>query len=74
MRLEQQIENRIRRLNTAESVAALLPSCPPSLACEEHCLDLLMDFVGKVIDTVPVYRMGCRPDAEAALLAYRTIM
>ena len=74
VRLEQQTENRIRRLNTAESVAALLPSCPPSLACEEHCLDLLADFVGEVISTLPVYRLGCRPDAEAAQLVYRTIM
>lgn len=74
LRLEQRKENTIRRLGVVESFAALQPSCPPALAHEERCMDLLVDFISKVIGCVPVYRMGCLPDADAALLSHNTIM
>ncbi|MBO7101624.1 MAG: hypothetical protein J6V98_06335 [Bacteroidales bacterium] len=74
LRLEQRPENSIRRLGTVEAFTALQPSCPPSLAREERCLDKLVDFVSAVISHVPVYRMGCLPDADAARLSFSTIM
>lgn len=73
VRLEQRPENRIRRLGTVEALLALQPSCPPSLAKEEHTMDRLLDFVGSVIERTPVYRLGCLPDADAARLCHNTV-
>lgn len=74
LRLEQRKENTIRRLDVMESFSALQPSCPPALAREERCMDALVDFISKVLERVPVYRMGCLPDADAARLSHKTIM
>jgi len=74
LRLEQRKENSIRKLGIVESFAALQPSCPPSLAKEEHCMDLLVDFISHVIEHVPVYRMGCLPNADAARLSHKTLI
>lgn len=73
IRLEQRPENSIRRLNTIEAFTALQPSCPPALAHDERCTDLMVDFIGGVISGVPLYRLGCRPDREAAELSRNTI-
>lgn len=73
LRLEQRPENSIRRLAVVEAFTALQPSCPPSLAKDERCLDLLVAFVSKVVEQVPVYRMGCLPNAEAAKMSCETI-
>ena len=73
LRLEQRPENSIRRLETVEAFTALQPSCPPALACEDHCLDRLVAFISAVIRHVPVYRMGCLPDANAAQMSHNTI-
>ncbi len=73
LRLEQRPENSIRRLATVEAFTALQPSCPPSMAKDERCLDLLVDFIAKVVKQVPVYRMGCLPNAEAARMSCGTI-
>jgi hypothetical protein len=74
LRLEQRKENSIRKLAIVESFAALQPSCPPSLAKEEHCMDLLVQFISNVIEHVPVYRMGCLPNADAARLSHKTLI
>lgn len=74
LRLEQRKENTIRRLGVVESFTALQPSCPPAMAKDEHCMDLLVNFVSNVIERVPVYRMGCLPDADAARLSHKTLM
>lgn len=74
LRLEQRKENTIRRLGIVEGFTALQPSCPPCMAKEERCMDLLVDFISNVIERVPVYRMGCLPNAEAALLSHKTII
>lgn len=73
VRLEQRPANTIRRLGTLEAFAALQPSCPPCLMKEEHLQDLLIDYTGAAIGRAPLFRLGCRPDAEAALLAHNTI-
>ena len=74
LRLEQRPANSIRPLGVLESFAALQPSCPPSLAREERCMDALVNFISEVIRRVPVYRMGCLPDADAARLSHKTII
>lgn len=74
LRLEQRPTNTIRALGVLEAFAALQPSCPPSFAKEERCMDALVDFISEVIRRVPVYRMGCLPDADAARLSHNTII
>lgn len=74
LRLEQRKENTIRRLGVVEGFTALQPSCPPCFAHEERCLDLLVEFISNVIERVPVYRMGCLPNADAARLSHDTII
>ena len=74
LRLEQRPANTIRRLGTVESFAALQPSCPPAMAREERCMDLLVQLISNIIERVPVYRMGCLPDADAARLSHQTLM
>lgn len=74
LRLEQRKENTIRRLGTVEAFAALQPSCPPSLAKDERCMDLLVQFISNVLQYVPAYRMGCLPNADAARLSHDTIL
>jgi len=73
LRLEQAPHNTIHRLATIPSFAALQPSCPPTLAHDERCMDQLVDFVSKVIKKTPVYRLQCLPDPAAAALSHRTI-
>ena len=74
LRLEQRPENTIRRLGTVEAFAALQPSCPPALARDERCMDLLVQFISNVLQHVPAYRMGCLPNADAAHLSHDTLM
>ncbi len=73
VRIEQRPFNRITPLPAVFAVAALQPSCPPALAHEEYCLGLVMRFVGDVVNRVPIYRLECLPDKEAAQLCYTTI-
>ena len=73
LRLEQKPENTIRRLGVIESFTALQPSCPPCMAKDERCMDLLVAFISDVIQRTAAYRMGCLPDAEAAHLSHKTI-
>ena len=73
LRIVQRPENTIERLGTIEAFTALLPSCPPSLAHDEGCMDMIVDFISGVIGQVPVYRLGCLPDAAAAQLSHDTL-
>ena len=73
LRIVQRPENTIKRLCVVEAFAALQPSCPPVLAHDEGCMDMTVDFISKVVGQVPVYRLGCLPDAAAAHLSHDTI-
>ena len=73
LRIVQRPENTIKRLGTIEAFAALQPSCPPALAHDEGCMDMTVAFIDKIISHVPVYRLGCLPDAAAAHLSHNTI-
>lgn len=73
LRIVQRPENTIKRLGTIEAFTALQPSCPPVLAHDEGYMDMIVDFISAVIGQVPVYRLGCLPDAAAAQLSHGTI-
>lgn len=73
VRLVQAPENRIRRLAPIEAFCALFPSTPPAFIRDPRLQDALCTLLGQVIELVPVYRLACRPDADAARLACKTI-
>ena len=73
LRIVQRPENTIERLGVLQSFGALQPSCPPCLMKDEQLQDMLVDYVGKAIERLPVYRLGCRPDEDAARLSHDTI-
>lgn len=73
LRLEQRPENSIRRLGAVEAFTALQPSCPPSMARDERLFDRLEPLISAIIDRIPIYRLGCLPNAAAALLSHSTI-
>lgn len=73
VRIVQRPENKIERLGVLQAFGALQPSCPPCLMMDERLQDKLVDYVGKAIESLPVYRLGCRPDEEAARLCHDTI-
>lgn len=73
VRLAQAPENRIRRLSPIEAFGALFPSTPPAFIREARLQDAVCRLLGQVIVSIPVYRLECRPDAEAARLACKTL-
>ena len=73
VRLSQAPANKMRRLHTIESLAALQPSFPPSLAYDIRFSDLMIDLLSDVIVRIPVYHLACLPNADAALLSHNTI-
>lgn len=74
VRIEQKPSNSIQRLHVIEAFTALQPSCPPSLATDERLMDLIVANISRVLRHTPIYRLGCRPDAEAARLCYENTM
>lgn len=73
VRLVQAPENRIRRLAPVDAFGALLPSAPPAFLRDPRLQDAVCRLLGQVIEQVPLYRLECRPDTEAARLACETL-
>ena len=74
VRLEQAKQNEMSRLDVLNAVAAVQPSLPPALAYDDYYADRMMDMVSQMVGYVPVYRLRCLPNAEAARLSFETIM
>lgn len=73
VRLSQAKENIISRLPIPAALGALQPSLPPALMQDEVFADSLIDIISDTIMRVPVYHLGCLPDADAAMLSCHTI-
>ena len=73
VRLSQAPYNRMERLSVFQAYAALHPSCPPQFACDETLYNGISESLNAVLGSIPVYRLACRPDAEAARLSYQTL-
>lgn len=73
VRLEQHKSNIISRLSPLEAFSALYPSCPPALMYDELHTDRIVSAVSAVVSAVPLYRLQCLPDADAARLCRKTI-
>lgn len=70
--LEQAPENRIRRLSDMEIMAQYVPHIFLPM-WDEHLVDRVMGTVDQMLPTVPVFRLDCRPDEEATILARNAI-
>lgn len=73
VRLSQAPENQITSLPLLQAYASLHPSCPPVFAYDDHLYDHISSFLGKLLDVVPVYSLGCLPDKSACELAVNTL-
>lgn len=73
VRLAQAPENKMRRLNPLESITALFPSFPPAFAKVDELNGKMLDSVSEILMQVPVYKLDCLPDVEAAELSKKTI-
>ena len=70
--LEQNNENKIRRLAPMEAIRKLLPECNCrrwDAAFMDHLLNLLVMLVQRV----PIYLLQCRPDEEAVDVLFQRL-
>ena len=73
VRLRQEKQNVITKLNVFQAFAALQPSTPPSLSYSDFYSSKVIENLDQILRQVPVYQLGCLPNDEAAQLAYETI-
>ena len=73
VRLSQAPHNKMWQLGKLQAIGALLPSLPPAFVYDKVLEDNLLQILSKVLQRVPVYHLECLPNADAALLSYKTI-
>lgn len=73
VRLVQAPHNEMRRLGTLAALASLHPSAPPEFA-RGPLYDKVVDLLAVLLRNYPVYQLECRPHAEAAHLAFKTLV
>lgn len=73
VRLRQEKQNVITKLNVFQAFAALQPSTPPSLSYSDFYSSKVIENLDSILRQVPVYQLGCLPNDEAAQLAYSTL-
>ena len=63
--------NQMKTVNTADGVARMLQATilPPTKTLQ----DAMAYLVGTTLKQTPAYLLSCRPDAEAAMIAYKTL-
>lgn len=72
VRIQQRPENSIRRLNSVEAFCNLLPAMS-NMKWDERVSKGICDGIGKLIDLVGMYELGCLPNADAAILCHDTV-
>lgn len=65
--LFQSPENKLTRLEGVKAFSSVFQSCSV-LRSNKRNKDLMCDSVAQMIETVPVYRLDCRPDYNAVRL------
>lgn len=64
--------NEVRRLGAVEAFAALLPAVS-SMKWDKRVYGGICQALSRLLNTVPVWHLDCRPDAEAAHVCYEAI-
>lgn len=72
VQIKQKPENRIARELTLRAFAVLLPSMS-TMKWDKHVHGHICDSVAKLIEKVPLYTLGCRPEKEAAEVCYAEV-
>lgn len=72
VRIRQRPENSIRRLNSVGAFCNLLPAMS-NMKWDERVSKGICDGIGKLIDLVGMYELGCLPNADAAILCHDTV-
>lgn len=72
VRLEQAPHNVITRLGTLQSFAALLSSSS-TMKWDKSVYDGVCNTITDVVQSVPIYKMECLPDRDAAIVCHDTV-
>ncbi len=72
VRIQQKSENRIMREQSLQAFAILLPSMS-TMKWDKRVYDGICDSVARLVETIPLYTLGCRPDQEAAEVCYAEV-
>jgi len=73
VRIRQEKVNHITRDNTLEALSALLPSVS-SMKWDDRIYNGIFDSISLLIEHVPCYTLGCRPDQEAAEVCHNAVI
>lgn len=73
VRISQYPENKIQSAGILASIGAIQPSFPPFLAYDELYSEKVIHMIDHIIKEIPVYKLECRPDKQAAEVAYTAI-
>lgn len=72
VRIKQEPENHISREKPLQAFAVLLPSMS-TMKWDKRVYDGVCRSVTRLIERVPLYTLGCRPDQEAAEVCHATV-
>ena len=72
VQIKQKPENRIVRELPLQAFAVLLPSMS-TMKWDKHIHGHICDSVARLIERVPLYTLGCRPDREAAEVCHAEV-
>lgn len=72
VQIKQEPENHIWRNMPLHAFAILLPSMS-AMKWDKHIYSSICDSVGRLIERVPLYTLGCRPDQEAAEVCHAEV-
>lgn len=70
--MKQARENRIRRLSQSEAVTKIIRQTIRKYKNVER-LDLMLSYVEKIVQEIPVFELENRPEPDAARLSYETM-
>lgn len=70
--LRQSKENRITRLSCVQATECFIPHVFMPY-WDGKCLDNTLDAFGRVVESVPIFILECRPDEDAVKLTYKTL-
>lgn len=73
VRIKQEPENHICREKPLQSFAVLLPSMS-SMKWDKRVYDGICHSVTQLVERIPLYILGCRPDQEAAEVCHATVI
>lgn len=65
-------ENHVESINGIAGFAALLPACS-SMKWDHDIYSSICDTITRVVETVGMYNLYCRPDREAAMVCHARI-